>query len=128
VEEDPTDLGARLALDLLGDVPTDRFTFTIRVGRDVDLIRVMRGFLDLGQRLFLAGDRNVLRSETLLDVDAELFFREVADVTDGRFHAVAAPEVLAQGLRLARGLHDDERAATTRAVGFHHLLGHSRPP
>ena len=54
----------RFALDLLGDVPRDRLTFAIRVGRDEDLARVLRGALELGERLLLPGDRARTRARS----------------------------------------------------------------
>jgi hypothetical protein len=126
VEQDAPDAGTGLPLDLLGHVPSDRLALAIRVGRDIDGIRVMRRFLDLGQRLFLARYRDVFGLEALLDVDAQLFLGQVTDVADGRLHAIAAAQVLADRLRLVRRLHDHERATATGAVaGFLRLFGNA---
>ena len=105
-----TDVAA-LRRDLRRHVLRDRLALAIRVGRDQDFAAVLRRALDLGDRLFLAGDRHELGREALLDVDAELLLGQVHDVTDRRAHAVAAAEVLADRLRLGRRLDDDERAA-----------------
>src|SRR5439155_10361091 len=117
VEEQPWDgYGRRSALgpDLRGDVRRDRLTFAIGVGRDENFLAVLRGALELSDRLLFARDRHELRPEALLDVDPELFFGEVHDVADRRADAVSTAEVLANGLRLGRRFHDDERGARAR--------------
>jgi hypothetical protein len=74
----------------------------------------VRGRLQIRERLLLARDRDVLRLEPLVDVDAELLLGEVAKVADGGLHPIAAPEVLADGLGLGRRLDDDERRRAGR--------------
>ena len=73
-------------------------------------LAVLRRALQLGDRLFLAGNRHEVRREAVLDVDAELLLGQVHDVADRRANAIAAAEVLADRLRLGRRLDDDERA------------------
>ena len=115
VEQHPSDWhvhAAALGLDLQRDMRSDRLPLAIGVGRDENLAGILRRGLQLGDGLFLPRNRNELGLET--DVDAELLFREVHDVTDRRPNAETAPEVLADGLRLRRRFDDDERCRTSR--------------
>ena len=63
-------------------VPPNRFTFAIRVGGDEDLACAFGDPLEVGEDVFFAFDGHVLRCEAVLDIDAEFFGREIADMTD----------------------------------------------
>ncbi len=112
VEEDATDRRPALPADLFGDVPADRLAFAIRVGGDEDGGGFARRGLEVGERLFLSGDGDVLGFEALVDVDPELLLGEITDVPHGSPHAVTATEILADGLGLRGGLDDDQRGGT----------------
>ena len=105
---------AALGLDLQRDVRGDRLPFTIGVGRYENFPGILRRCLQLGDGLFLSRNGDELGLEAVLDVDAELLFREVHDVADGRPNAEAAPEILADRPRLCGRFHDDERCRTSR--------------
>jgi hypothetical protein len=70
-------------LQLGRDVPSDRFPFAVRVGREVDHLGRSRRVGDFLQDLFLAWDRDVLRLEVVFDVDAQGAVGEVFDVALG---------------------------------------------
>ena len=70
VEQDAVDV--LLVADALGDVPGDGLAFAIGVGRQVDVLFVFRGLLELVDDFALAVNDLVLRLEVVLDVDAEL--------------------------------------------------------
>src|SRR5688500_753366 len=110
MEEDPPDRRAAPTADLAGHVPRNRFPLAVRVSRNEDLARLLRGALQVGECLLLAGDGDILGLEPTIDVDAELLLGEVADVADSRLHLIGATEILADGLGLRRGFDDDERA------------------
>src|SRR6185437_5914347 len=107
--------GAALRPDLAGDVRGDRLTLAVRVGGDEHFPAVLRCVLQRGDGFFLAGNRHEVGEKPVVDVDAELLLGKVHDVAHRGAHAVAAPQVLADGLRLGRRLDDDERAARRRA-------------
>ena len=107
VERQPVNLPL-LALELLGEMPADRFAFAIRVGRDVDVGRVLGGVLELLDDLLARLDRFVLLGEVVVDVHAELALRQVADVAHRRDDLVVAPEILVDGLGLRRRLDHDQ--------------------
>ena len=115
---------ATLRRDLRRHVPGDRLALAIRVGGDQHFLAVLRRALQLGDRLFLAGDRNEVGREAVLDVDAELLLGQIHDVADRGANAVAAAEVLADRLRLGRRLDDDERARAARGAGLGLVVRH----
>src|SRR5207237_266549 len=94
--------------ELLGDVPGDRLALAGGVRREVDVLLVLGGALDLLEDLRLALDDVVLGLEVAVEVDAELRLRKVHHVADRGLHLVVAPEVLAERLRLGGGLDDDQ--------------------
>ena len=112
----------RLNSQLLGDVPRDGFPFAIRVERQVDRVHLTRGFLELAQDLFLAGNNAVLRQEILVDIHAHLGLWQVLDVPERRLYRVGPAEVLSDGLGLGRRFHNYKR--------FGHLSSssHITPP
>jgi hypothetical protein len=82
-------------------VPADRLALAIRVGGDIEGLRLLAGLLQLLQRLQLRPDRNVLRLEAPpSEVDAELALREILQVPERRLHHVPPIEVLLDGLHL----------------------------
>ena len=93
VEQHP--VGGRLGIELVGHVPGDRLALAIGVGGQVDGARRLGRLLELGQRLGLSLDGDVLGLEPVVDVHAELAGRQVAQVADRRLHVVAAAQVLA---------------------------------
>ncbi len=108
VEKHPPDGRAVLSADLACHVPRDRFAFPVRIGRKEYFARALRGSLELGKSLLLAGNRHVLRLEIVVDLDAQLLLGKIAQVADGGADAVASSEVLTNGLGLGRRLHNHE--------------------
>ncbi len=111
VEHQALDLLLLLALpaaQLLGDVPANRLTLAVRVGRDVDGRRVLRSFLQRLDDLLPGRDRLVVLDEPLVDVHAELALRQVPDVPHRRDHLVVAPQIFVDRLRLRRRLDHDK--------------------
>ena len=109
-KQDALDLGFLVRLlRHLHQVIGNRLALTVGVGCEQDLVGLLGrspdGFDDL--RLALLLEQLVGFLEALLDVDAALL-REVLDVAFGRKNLVAVADVLLDGLRLGRGLHDEE--------------------
>jgi hypothetical protein len=112
-----------LGLEHLVQVPGDRLSFAIFIGREVQLGGLGQQVLQLLDLGLLLGRHDVQRHEAVLDVDAgagprlaavrvgDLVGpgRQVADVADRRLDDRAATEEAADGLRLGRRLDDDER-------------------
>ena len=108
VEHQPADLLLVRPAELFREMPADGLPFAVRVGRHEDRVGVLGGVLQLLEDLLAAGDDLVGRLEALLDVDAELALRQVADVSHRRDDLVVPAEILVDGLRLRRRLHHDE--------------------
>jgi len=102
VKKNAPDWSAVFSSDLSRDVPRDRFTFAIRIGREQNLAGLFRNILQLGKSFFLAGNRYVFRLETILDVDADFLFGKITDVTDCVANALTASEILADCLCFGR--------------------------
>ena len=115
VELDALDLELR-ALDLLGEMEGDRLAFAIGVGREQDGVDLLRGGLELLEDLLLALDDDVRLGEVVGDVDGVLLLRQILDVALRREDLVPGAQVLLDGLRLGRRLHDDE------CLGHHNLI------
>ena len=128
VEQHASHRRAILRLDLLRDVPGDRFAFAVGIGRQKDLSRSPRCSLQLRYCLLFAGNRDVLGLKAVVDVDTHFLLGQIADVTNCRTHPVRAPEILADRFRFRRRLDDYEgrRAGLVRMVVIE-LLDRSLP-
>ena len=114
-------LDGDLRLQHLEQVPRDRLAFAVFIGGEVELVGVLEGLLEVGDRSLLLVAHHVIRKEAVLDVDRELAERallqlrrqvlgldQVADVPHRGLHLVAVAEVLGDGLRLRRRLDDHQ--------------------
>ena len=115
VKQDP--VGGDAGVELVGDVPGDRLALAVRVGGQVDGRCALGRFLELGQRLGLALDGDVLRFEPALHVHAQLAGGQVPHVADGGLHVIAGTQVLPDGLGLGGRLDDDERGSPRAPPG-----------
>src|SRR5262245_64516385 len=120
VEHDPVRLGLRHA-QLLGQVPPDRFAFTIGVRCDEQGIGSLRGLLQVVQHLLLGRQDSVVRLEALLLVHAQLALGQVADVAHGRLDDIFRVEILLNRLDLG-GRLDDDQGLFRHALAFHPRL------
>jgi hypothetical protein len=107
VEREPVNL-LLLAAQLLDEVPADRFALAVRVGRDVDVGGVLRGVLELLDDFLPRTDGFVRLLEVVVDVDAELALRQIADMAHRRHDLVVAAEVFVDGLGLCRRFDHDQ--------------------
>ena len=99
---------ALLALELVLDVPADRFAFAVRVGRDVDVSGIFGRVSQLLDDLLARRNRLVLFRKLVLDVHAQLALGQIADVSHRRDDLVVAAQVFVDRLRLRRRLHHDK--------------------
>ena len=90
----------------LGDVPGDRLPLAVEVGGEVDLVGALGGLLDVGDALAAVVRDHVLRSEIVVDIDAELalagVLRQVSDVAIRGQHPVVSAEIALDGLGFGR--------------------------
>src|SRR5262249_46476031 len=107
VEHDPVRLGLRHP-QLLGQVPSNRLAFTIRVRCDEQGIRPLGHLLQVVQYLLLGGQDMVDGLEALLLVHAQLALGQIADVPHGRLNDVLRVQILLDRLDLGRRLDNDQ--------------------
>ena len=89
-----------------GQVPGDGFSFAVFIGGEPDglLLREARELVD---DLLLVGRHLVDGAEALGDVDAEVLFRQIADMSETRLDDVVLAEELFDGFRFCRRLDDN---------------------
>ena len=85
VEEDAEDFGL-VVVENLFQVLADRFTFTIRVRSQKDALRRFGCRAEFLDDLFFSGNEFVGRLEIMIDIDAELAFRQILDVAKRGLH------------------------------------------
>ena len=89
----------------LGQMPADRFSFPIRVGRDVDLLGLLGGVLQFLQNFLAARNHFVRGLEVLIDIDAQFALGQISDMAHRSDDLVIATQILVDGFRLRWRLH-----------------------
>ena len=107
MKRNPAETGFFIAvLQDLVQMPCDRLPFAVRVGSKIDLFDCLCGFLEFGKILAARLGLLILRSEIMLDVNAERPFGQIADMTIRSFDNIVLSEDLPYGLCLGGRLHD----------------------
>ena len=112
--EDDAAVRRRVDAEDVGEMPCDGLALAVRVACEVDFRSVLRIFLERLDEVALATDVDVFRREVVVDVDAELALRQVAQVAHRCANHVLAAEVFLDGLGLGWRLDDDERLLRRR--------------
>ena len=105
MECDPFERG--LAVDILQDLvqmPGDRLSFAVRVGRQIDFLHGPGGLFQFRQILAARFGLLILRRKIMLDIDSERTFRQIPDMAVGRFDDIILPEDFSDCFRLRRRL------------------------
>ena len=89
-------------------MPADRFTFTVRVCREIDLGGVLCLFADPAEDIAPAADRDVFQVKIMIDVNAELAFWKITHMALGRFDFISFSEIFPDGLGLCGRFDDDQ--------------------
>ena len=87
-------------------VIADGLTLAVRVGRQVHLLHPPGGLFQIGDELLLPFDDLIPRLETVVDVHRQVSLREILDVAKRSFDYVLLTQILVDGFRLCRRLHD----------------------
>ncbi len=103
------------ALQLLGQMPADRFPLTIRVGCQIDGGGGLRGFLEVAQHLLPAPDDLELGRKIIFHVYRQRLDGQIADVTHRGLDRELLPQELVDGLGLGWGFNNHQ--------GLRHVLG-----
>ena len=88
-------------------MPADSLALAVRVGRKQDAIALFGLGLQLLDKLLLALDRDIFRLIAIFDINAQRTGGQVAHMAHAGRDLVAAAQILANGLCLGRGFHDD---------------------
>ena len=83
-----------------GKVPGDSLSLTVRVGCEINFVRLGNHSFKLLDELFFALDHCVFRGKIVLYIDAQLRRREVTDMTHGSGDIVAVAEIFFYCLNL----------------------------
>ena len=81
-------------------VPRNGFSLTVLIGCEPYGLCIFGGFFQIGYKLFLVGRNLVFRFILMLDVDAEAFFGQIADVSVTRRHHIIFAQKLFNSLGL----------------------------
>src|SRR5262245_55788102 len=108
IEDHPTHLLLGSNPEFFLEMPADRLSLAVRIGRQVDGRRVLGGGLELVQDPFARCEDLVVGCEPLLDVDAQLLPGEIPNVPHGGLHHEVPSEIFVDRLRLGGGLDDHE--------------------
>ena len=95
-------------------MPGNGLSLTIGIACEIDLVGIFRVLLERLDELALAAYVDVFRCEVVLDVDAELTLRQVAQMPHGGAHHVLSSQIFLDGLGLGRRLDNDERSLCLR--------------
>ena len=105
-----------LGLQQLVQMPGDGLALAVRVGREIQRFRLLQRSRYGIDMLLIAFDDLILHGEMTLRIDGALFRHQIPHVTVGGEHLEVLAEVLLDGLRLGRRLHDNEIAAQSRLM------------
>ena len=91
------------------EVPTDRFAFAVRVGREDQIVVFHEGVGNRLEVLFRIARDLPKHVEIVVRVDRSVFGRQVANVSVGGQNRVVRSQIFVDCLGLSRGLNDNNR-------------------
>ena len=90
-----------------GQMPGNGLSFAVGVACQIDFIGILGIFLKCLDEVPLAADIDVFRCEIMLDIDAELTFRQIAQMSHRSAHHVFSSQIFFDGLGLSWRLNND---------------------
>ncbi len=93
--------------EFVGKMRSNGFAFAVRIGREIDGVGRKRQLLQLGEDLLLAGNDDVLRTETVFDIDTETALGQVFHVAERGVDSEILAQILLNCFRLSRRFDDD---------------------
>lgn len=85
VEEDSVDM-FMAGVNLLRNMPCNRFTFPVRIRGKINIIHLFCSALEVRNNLLFCLDYIIGGLEAVADIDAESALRQVLDMADRSFH------------------------------------------
>ena len=89
-------------------MPADGLSLAVRVCCEVNLGSVAGFLADAAEDVAAAADRDIFHFKVFIRIDAELTFREVANMALGGLDLIAFAQIAADGFCLGRRLDDNE--------------------
>src|SRR5437016_11631584 len=107
-------------------MPSDRLTFAVGVGGQVDVARLLSRVADFFDGACLFFRHDVFRQEAVIDLDAQIALGKVAHVPDGRFYVIPGAEDAGNRSRLGGRLDHNEALVVPRR--HRHVPSAARAP
>jgi len=89
-------------------MPADGLSLTVRVGGKIDHVGLIRRLFQALDDVLLAPDGPVVGLKIVFKINADLALGQIAQVAHAGHDLVVRAQVLANGLGLGRGLHNDQ--------------------
>ena len=105
MKDDPTVL-LRIDIEDMCQMPCDRLSLAVRIACQIDLVCIFCVFFERTDEIPLAAHIDVLRCKFILDINAELTLRQIAQMPHGGSHDIVLSEMTFDGLCLCRRLHN----------------------
>ena len=86
-------------------MPGNCFAFAVRVRREINIIRSGGLFFKASNKVFLAGNKDILGNEAVFNVNSKGGFGKVANVTHGSDNGEIFAKIFFNGFCFSRGLH-----------------------
>ena len=88
------------------EVPGDRLSLTVGIGRQIDFFTLGRGFTELLDKLLALRRHLILGLEIMLKIHPETADGKIPDMPHRGLHGIVSAQDLINGLRLGGRLHD----------------------
>ena len=92
----------------IGQMPGDCLSFAVGIGGQIYLVGMFCVLFQRLDQIPFAADIDVLGGKIMLDVDAELAFGQIAQMSHGGAHHILLAKIFLDGLGLGRRLDDNQ--------------------
>jgi len=100
-------LGVAVGVEFEGKVRGNRFTFPVRVRREIDGIHRPGQLLQLGQNFFFSGDDDVIGFKVVVGIHAQRALRQIFDVAVRGLDGKSLSQIFLDGFRLGWRFDND---------------------
>ena len=99
-------------------MPGDRLSLPVRVGRQIDPVRLLHFLAQLCQDFSLSADRNIFWLIVVLYINSKLTFGQISHMPVGSVYLIAASQEFFNCLHLCGRLHDHKAVRHTTLTSF----------
>ena len=89
-------------------MPADGLTLPVRVRGKKDSVHLPGRFLQFADDIFSPGDELVLAFKLVFNIDSQLCFRKIPDMTHGSLHDIVFSEIAVDGFCFGGGFDDHQ--------------------